>query len=589
MEKASQEQVRDVQGTYDILVENVSWTYSGSKNPAIKNVSLRVRPGEVLVITGPSGAGKTTLTRVMNGLIPHFYRGEMTGEAYVKGLRVKEYDVSVMASKVGLVFDNPANQLFTSTVLEELAFGPENYCLPRDEIMRRVNYALQFSRLTGLENKSPYLLSGGQQQACAIAAIVAMMPDILVLDEPTSNLDPEGTELVFNRVKEIAETQHKTMVIVEHKLDYVIPLADRLAVMNKGEVVAYGKPLEVLDKVELMEELDLQIPHATEIAYWFRKKGQALAKIPVTIDEGVQFLRSMLNPKNLPRITASYLERDDPQPGGEVAVRCEDVWYQYKDGSMALKGVDIPAIYSGEFVGFIGKNGSGKTTTAKLLNGLYKPYKGRVLIFGRDTKNLSVRELASEVAYVAQIPDDQLFAKTVREELAFGPRNLGVPENEVMRRVDAVSEELELKPYLELSPFTLSQGLKQRVVVASAVTMNPRILVVDEPTTGQDYARAAAMMELAKKLNEKGTTVIIVSHNMDLIASYCHRVFVFYDGKVIDSGSPREVFQREDVLARTSLKPPQVTSICRRLADTGIPNNIITIPEMIEFLERVVS
>jgi len=577
------------QEQYDVVIDNVSWTYSGSSEPAIKNISLRVRKGEILVITGPSGAGKTTLSRVLNGLIPHFYRGEMSGEAYVKGLRIRDYDVTILASKVGLVFDNPAHQLFTSTVLEEIAFGPENYCLPRDEIMRRVNYALQFSRLKGLENKSPYLLSGGQQQACAIAAIVAMMPDIMVLDEPTANLDPEGTELVFNRIREIVETQHKTMIIIEHKLDYVLPLADNLAVMNNGEIVAYGKPLEVLEKIELMEELDLQIPHAAEIAYWLKKKGYKVNDVPVTVDEGVKFLRKILNPKNIYNIPTSPRKNASEPVFSEVAIRCEDVWYQYRDGSMALKGVNIDAIYHGEFVGFIGKNGSGKTTTAKLLNGLYKPTKGRVMIFGRDTKNLSVKELASQVAYVAQMPDDQLFAKTVRDELAFGPRNLGVPENDVMRRVEEVATELGLKQYLETSPFKLSQGLKQRVAVASAVTMNPKILVVDEPTTGQDFARAAAMMELAKKLNEKGSTIIVISHNMDLIAAYCHRVFVFYDGQIIYGGTPREVFQREDVLARTSLKPPQITTICSKLRDLGVPGDIITVSEMIEFLEKVVG
>ncbi len=581
-------EVGSTSSEYDIVLDGVSWTYSGSSEPAIKNISLKVRKGEILVITGPSGSGKTTLSRVLNGLIPHFYRGAMKGEAYVKGLRVRDYDVSIMAGKVGLVFDNPANQLFTATVLEEIAFGPENYCLPRDEIMRRIDYSLKFSRLTGFENKSPYLLSGGQQQACALAAIVAMNPEVYVLDEPTSNLDPEGTELVFNRIKEVAETQQKTMVIIEHKLDYVLPLADSLAVMNNGEIVAYGKPLQVLERVELMEELDLQIPHATEIAYWFKRKGQALHNIPVTIDDGALFLKKVLSGTKIPSSQAVSNPVHSNNGSGTVAVRCVDVWYQYKDGSMALKGVNIPAIYQGEFVGFIGKNGSGKTTTAKLLNGLYKPTKGSVLIFGRDTKGLTVKDLASEVGYVAQIPDDQLFAQTVRDELAFGPRNLGVDGEEVMRRVEYVAKELELTDYLDVSPFNLSQGLKQRVAVASAVTMNPKILVVDEPTTGQDYARAAAMMELVKKLNQQGTTVIVISHNMDLMATYCQKLVVFLDGQVIHIGTPKEVFQREDILARTALKPPQVTSISKKLNDLGFPRDITTVDEMLQFLDKVV-
>ncbi|MCS6785381.1 MAG: ATP-binding cassette domain-containing protein, partial [Candidatus Caldarchaeum sp.] len=233
---------------------------------------------------------------------------------------------------------------------------------------------------------------GGQQQACAIAAIIAMLPDILVLDEPTSNLDPEGTELVFNRIKEIAETQHKTMIIIEHKLDYALPLADHLAVMHEGKIVAYGRPLEVLDKVELMKELDLQIPHATEIAYWFKKRGFKIEEIPVTVEQGVKFLRKMLNPKYVKQLPPPTRNNYIPDSSNRMAIKCEDVWYQYKDGRVALKGVNIDAIYQGEFVGFIGKNGSGKTTTSKLFNGLYKPTRGRVLVFGSDTKKMSVKE-----------------------------------------------------------------------------------------------------------------------------------------------------------------------------------------------------
>ena len=563
---------------YDIVMENVTWTYSGAKEPAIKNVNLKVSRGEILIITGPSGAGKTTLCRCLNGLIPHFFRGELQGNIWVSGLSVRDYDTPVLSGKVGLCFDNPSNQLFCTSVLEELAFGPENYCLPREEIRARVDYALDFSRLHGYEMKSPHSLSGGQQQACAIAAIAAMHPEILALDEPTSNLDPYGTELVFQRINDIVRKEAKTMVIVEHKLDEILPLADRLVVMSRGEIVSDGPPLRVLERVEFIERLELQIPHATQLAYRFREAGFRVPRIPITVNEGVEFVKEFLASRNV-RLPSKVEARAQPPSGSRpVAVKCEDVWYTYKDGTEAIKGISLE-IREGEFIGFIGRNGSGKTTLAKMLNGLYKPTQGRVFVFGLDTLQQEISTLATYVGYTFQNPDDQLFGKTVREELEFGPKNLRLDPSEIRTRVDGAATELELSSFLDRSPFVLSQGLRQRVAVGSVLTMNPKVLVIDEPTTGQDYMRAKTIMEMAKKQNQKGTTIIVITHSMDLIAEYADRIFVFLDGKILLSGTGPEVFSQPDILIQSSIRPPQITRIFQGLSGADARTVVLTVAD----------
>lgn len=533
-------------------------------------------------MTGPSGAGKTTLARCLNGLIPHFFRGDLEGEIYVGGLRVRDYDTPILSGRVGLVFDNPSNQLFSTSVLEELAFGPENYCLPRDEIRRRVEYALDFSRLRGYEDKNPHALSGGEQQACAIAAIAAMQPNIFVLDEPTSNLDPYGTELVFQRVGDIVRRELKTMLIIEHKLDQIVPMADRLVVMHEGRIVADGPPLQVLERVELIEGLELQTPHATQLAYALARRGYHVPRVPVTVQEGIEFLRGFLSRVDARSQGQAALAGRQTLVTDEVAIRCENVSYSYPDGTVALKDVSLE-VRDREYVGFIGRNGSGKTTLAKTFNGLLKPTKGRVEIYGIETSSRQVGELAQYVGYTFQNPDDQLFAKTVREELAFAPKNLKVPPEEIERRIQEVARDLELEPFLELPPFELSQGLRQRVAVGSVLTLNPRVLVVDEPTTGQDYKRAKTIMEMARHLNERGKTIIIISHNMDLIAEYCDRVVVFLDGKILLEGTPEEVFTQSEKILESSIRPPQISRIAQSLGGL-LPREILTVPQALAAL-----
>jgi len=564
---------------YAIIMENVDWTYEGGTEKAIRNINLKIKKGEIVVITGPSGAGKSTLCYCISGLIPHFFRGELRGEVIVSGYNVRQTPLKVLSKEVGICFDNPSNQLFCATVLEEVAFGPENICVSRDEVIERVRDAIKLCRLEEYKDKSPHALSGGLKQSTAIAAIMAMRPNIFVLDEPTSNLDPEGTELIFHRIHELMSAQKRTTIIVEHKLEYVLPFADRLIIMSDGEIVANGSVRKVLAESELLQKLEISVPHVTKLAYGICKHLSE-DNVPITLEEGMKLLRGVTVRKTMPGLkelkchSLAGKER-------KIIIKCENVWYEYPDGTLALKGVNLE-INEGELIGVIGQNGSGKTTLAKLLNGLYKPTKGTVIVDGIDTRTVDVGYLARVVGYCFQNPDDQIFAKTVREELEFGPRNLKLPPEEIEQRVKKYAKKLEIHNYLDVSPFTLSQGLRQRVAVASVLTMEPKILIIDEPTTGQDYARSKAIMDLAKELNKEGKTVIIISHDMNLIAEYCDRVVVMWNGKILIEGTTREVFSKPQVLAQSSLKPPQITQLAQIL---GLPPDILTVDEMIDLLD----
>ncbi len=516
-------------------------------------------------------------------MVPHFFEGELQGDVDIEGMSLLANDIPFLAAKVGLLFDDPSNQLFNSTVEEELAFGPENYAIPLPEMKRRIEEGLAFARLEDSRFRNPHALSGGQQQACALASIYTMRPEIFVLDEPTSNLDPYGAQQIFQRLSDLIERNRRTFVIVEHNLETILPYADRLIVMDKGMILGDGKPSEVLRKVDLMEGVDLQVPHATQLAYELQKRGYTVEEVPFTTADGVRLVqRAFSSLRSLKRGNSIETDADRPRRVTHALIEARRLEFSYPDGTRALNGVSL-SIPEGDYLGFIGRNGSGKTTLVKMFNGLLRPSSGEVLLDGKETSKRSVAELAKMVGYNFQNPDDQIFARTVREELEFAPKNLDLPAEEIVKSVESVARDLELLPFLDTNPFSLSQGLRRRVAFGSTLTLNPKVLVVDEPTTGQDYARAKVVMELCKKLNEEGRTIIIVSHNMDLIAEYCRYIYVMKEGDLLTEGTPKSVFSHPEVLIETSIVPPQITRLFQQ-AGEEMPRDILTVGEALDFL-----
>ncbi|MEM2083845.1 MAG: ATP-binding cassette domain-containing protein, partial [Nitrososphaerota archaeon] len=360
---------------YEIILKNVTYKYPGSDKPALKNIDLKVRKGEILLITGPTGAGKTTLCSLINGLIPHFYGGMLEGDVIVHEINTKDSYIGYLSTIVGLLFQDPSSQLVTASVEDEIAFGLENLGLTIDEINERIDWALDFIGLKEYKQQPPYALSGGQQQACALASILAMRPLIYVLDEPTSNLDPIGSLNVFKLLRKISLEEKKTILIVEHKLEELIDLVDRVIVMNEGKIIMEGSPREILGGgAEFLNSIGLEAPQIALFAHEAKKLGIKLSSIPLTIDEGYEYfskiLKNIKEKITIPQEEIHQFEKIEK----EAIIQVKDVWFQYPSGTIALKGVTTN-FYKGEFVAIIGQNGSGKTTLAKNINGLLRPTK----------------------------------------------------------------------------------------------------------------------------------------------------------------------------------------------------------------------
>ena len=570
---------------YVVDIEDLSYTYPRSEVPALNNINLKVKAGESILITGPSGAGKTTLCQCISGVIPHFFRGKMQGKVVTLGMNTFDYDLPTLCYYVGQVFQDPSSQLVCPTVEDEIAFGLENYGIAPEEIRKRVDECMMEARLAKYVDRNPHTLSGGEQQACILSSIMAMHPKIYLLDEPTSNLDPYGSEHMLELIVNLAKTENITMILVEHKIEELATKVDRMIVMNEGEIIQEGEPRKCLDiDAKRMKDIGIRPPQASLLASELRDRGIRINQIPITTEEAVETLSRSLVKKESD-FFPSHENLDLARTRSvDVIIETEDLGYIYPTGSVeALKGVNL-RIAQGEYIGLLGQNGSGKSTLTKHFNGILKPTTGKVFVNGIDTTNATINELAKIVGYCYQNPNHQICCTSVKEEIEFGPKNLGIPEEEREQMIARIVRELKLEDALENDPFSLSLGDKLRVTVASILAMEPQVVIVDEPTTGQDYRGGREMMELMTTLNQTGITIIVITHDMNIAAEYTERVVLMKEGRVIADGPTRQIFTKPEVLKKTFLKPPQVTRIGQSMTAYGIPPDVLTIDEMLTLL-----
>ena len=554
------------EGEKAVEVQQLSYSYKGDEeHRAVKGIDMEVEKGEFVVIMGPSGAGKSTLANSLNGLIPGFIKGRYSGSVFINGEEVKGNSVSRMANRIGLVFQDFEAQLFSTNVNLEIAFGPENFGIPRDEIVERIEKVLKTVNLEGFGERQPATLSGGQKQRLAIGSVLATYPDIICMDEPTTDLDPVGKLGIFSIAKELHERSDFTLIIIEHETEEALN-ADRLFIMKDGEILRWGKPTELLRDVEFTDEvgiMTLQIPK-----YFHEVQQGDTADLPLSPEEGYDFFRQ----KGLSIDEEKYkelLERDEAQRRGygETVIRVEGLSHTYPNGFTAISDINLD-IKECEFIAVLGHNGSGKTTLVKHFNGLLAPSEGKVVVNGKNTREHSIFEIGKEIGYVFQNPDHQIFADTVFEEIAFSPKIRGASEGEVKERVEEALESVELTGYEVEDPFSLSKGERQRVAVASILSARPKIIVLDEPTTGLDYKEQRKMMELIKRLNESGHTIVMITHTMWVVSEYAHRVAAIKDGDIMMDGPTREVFAREKELYDSYLKTPHIVSLGNMLGHT---------------------
>jgi len=585
-----------------ITFKNLRYIYDRGTE-ALKRISFQVKDGEFVVVMGPNGAGKTTLLLTTNGIIPHSIGGLMYGRVYIDSMDTSKHKIYELATKVGIVLQNPETQLFMPSVESELAFGPENLAVPREEIAERIKWALKITRLEGMENRSPHNLSGGQKQVVAIASVLTMRPEILVLDEPTSQLDPYGTNMVFSTVRELNKKYGITILMAEHKSEHIAEFADRIIILDKGKIVYEGTPHDAFSKYELFRELKIKLPQVSEVAHLLKQKGIMDPNEPtfITLDEAEKWFRENVNKKY--EVDATELEKRQDKAKkkeyGDVVIDVRNLHFVYPGGVEALRGIDLK-IREGEFVAIIGQNGAGKSTLVKTMTGVLKPYpkpkkikpdtsygEGEVIVMGMNTLDVTVGEMSRYIGLVLQNPDHQLFSTTVYDEIAFGPKNHGLKKEEIDERVKYACELIGIPDeFLDKHPLSLSWGDRQKVAIAAILSMKPKILILDEPTTGEDYLGRHQVVSMAKKLNEEiNETIIMISHDIDLVAEYADRTIVMGLGKILLDDVTSEVFTHMDVLNQTYLNPPQISMLAQRLSDIGFPPTILTIKDFMSVIK----
>jgi energy-coupling factor transport system ATP-binding protein len=554
-----------------INYNNVSYSYPNADEEVLKNIDLNIKEAKFTVIMGPTGAGKTTLVSCLNGLIPQLFEGKLTGEITVAGQNISNFRVQTLVKYIGLVLQDAETQIFGRTVEEDTAFGPRNFSIPKEEISNRVDEALSRVRLDGYKKRNTGELSGGEKQRLAIAGVLAMMPKILVLDEPTSELDPIGRMEIYTTIDDLRKENRLTLIGIEHSSQEIIDKADELIVINNCSVVWQGEPKLLFRDIEKLNSFCIKPIPVSIIGWSLYKKGLIeYDQIPLDIDEAELIIRRLFTDRkamftgcSIDLMASTTLTDDRP------ILQIKDVDYHYSSGKLALKKINLD-INQGEFIALIGQNGAGKTTLAKHLNGLLKPTAGQVIINKKNSKDFELAQLAKEVGYVFQNPDHQIFCVTVEKEIEYGLKNAGFSAQEIKERTERVLELTSLTKFRNAHPFSLGKGERQMIAVASILAIEPKILVVDEPTTGLDWNGINRMMELIKTLHKNGTTIIMITHDMDIVAKYAERIIVMKAGQVLMDGRTREVFSEFQQLKSAYVMPPQIPLLSLRLKDLGM-------------------
>ncbi|RHV89821.1 ATP-binding cassette domain-containing protein [Clostridium sp. OF09-36] len=559
-----------------ITVEKLRYRYPHTKELALDGVDFSVEKGEFIGIIGENGAGKSTLSQAIMGLVPQFYKGAYGGKIMVDGLEAGKTPVAQLCGHVGLVFQNPFNQLSGAkdNVYEEVAFGMQNLGVPAEEMKKRVEEALKLLDIWQYRDRNPFDLSGGQMQRVAIASVLVMRPDVMILDEPTSQLDPQGSDEVFQAVEKLTNSGI-TILMIEQKIEKMAAYCDRILLLHKGKQIAFDTPQKVFS-LKNLEEYGILAPAFTRIC----KAEQVTlpdGTYPVTVEEAAGVLKAK---------HGSVGNAGNAEDGKSVEkvgnVETEQFCIENLDFSYLA---DVPVIKALNMkldkrpTAIIGQNGAGKTTLVKLLKGLLKPVSGSIYFHGEDISGKTVAMLAGNVGYVFQNPDDQIFKYNVMDEILFGPLNIGMDPERAKKEAERALELTGLKGKEKENPYDLELYERKMTAIASVLAMDTDVLILDEPTIAQDWKGRQIIGGIIRSLAERGKLVIAILHDMDFVAENFERVIIMAHGQVLADGTAKEVFAQEEALQKARLQKPYVMQLCEAL---GYEKSYLTVGEILK-------
>ncbi|MBI4321292.1 MAG: ABC transporter ATP-binding protein [Chloroflexi bacterium] len=564
-----------------------SFRYPRSSESVLKPIRLKVEEGEFVVITGPAGSGKTTLCHCLTGVIPKFIAGEYKGHVTIGGQRVDQIPLPAVAPLAGFLLQAPENQLFNPSVIEDVAFGPENLRFSRPEIQRAALGALRFVGMEDYAHRLSDALSGGQTQRVVLSCILAMDPPLFILDQPAAELDPSGRRELYDNIYQLNIRAHKTILVVEDRLSDVVAYATRIILMVDGAIVRDEEP-QAFFQSEAVAACGIRVPDVVRLHYLLQGRSVQSPRVFLTPREVGQNFGPALEQA----AGASSCTETSGSPGASLpvsragntalrqpesaAIEVHYVHYLYPPGTWALRGVSIE-IREGEFVALIGENGAGKTTLAKQLIGLLRPTRGRILVRGRDATKMSIAQLADQVGFLFQNPDHQIFSESVFDEVAFGLKIRRVPRVEIESRVAEMLDRVGLAAYRNHHPYLLSRGQRQRLGFACVLVRRPPILVVDEPSTGLDYAETIDVFDLLSEYRRQGGTVVIITHDMDMVVRHAERSIVMAGGMIYVDTATARLQEHFDMLHNASIRLPDIYYLVEELK---LPKSITSLEEI---------
>lgn len=540
-----------------ISFKDFSFQYTAQKNPTLKNIDLDIYPGEKILICGASGSGKSTLGNCINGLIPFSYTGKMEGSLTVDDIQTKDSSIFELSTRVGTVLQDPDGQFVGLTVAEDIAFALENDCIEKEKMDVQILEAAKKVDIEKRLKNAPYDLSGGQKQRVSMAGVIVDDVKILLFDEPLANLDPATGKSAIELIDLIKKQTNTTVIIIEHRIEDVLwERVDRIILMDEGSIVFDGRPQELL-RSDLLIRYGIREPlYLTALKY---------ADVNINEQSDIDQIRSLkLDEKALKQVKAWYAAQNKEviTNDNDVILEVQDLDFSYEEGEQILYDVNFK-VKKGEMMAIVGRNGAGKSTLSKVICGFEKASKGKVIFEGEDISDHSIRARSNKIGYVMQNPNQMISQAMIFDEVAMGIKNTGLSEDEIKERVYETLKICGLYEFRNWPISALSFGQKKRVTIASILVMGPKVIILDEPTAGQDYRHYTDIMEFLKELNKKGITIIMITHDMHLMLEYTDRSIVFTDGRIVADKSGSAVLCDEGLVEKAALKETSLFVIAK--------------------------